>query len=277
MEIQQREKESLSAYIYHFKRDAKRCYFMNNATIISIFVKGLKNAHNVAAHIYEKGPQTLTDAISEVKKLHATQQLTATLIPSSKVNVMSHEEDCCFQCQASGHIACHCPNVCCFECSEYGHIVVDCPHRIRPLVHLHIIIDCNPGIDITTAQPHATIPQIGTESPDLDHDHTTEDTAANVTINPLEHILGYTTVTTGDIAGVVHTNSIQTLLHITLTVTPCIKDPPLIEAHQPIHKIAADHALGQPTGQLRKPHIRIHPIPEDPMEIHTIRGIHQSP
>ena len=111
MEIQQREKESLTAYIYHFKREAKTCNFMNNAATIRLFVKGLKNAHNSTANIYKKGPQTLTDAISEVEKLHATQQLTATLIPSSTVNVMSHEEGHCFQFQESGHIAHHCPNV----------------------------------------------------------------------------------------------------------------------------------------------------------------------
>ena len=52
--------------------------------------------HSLAAQIYEKGPQTLADAISEVKKLQAKQQLTTTLIPSSTVNVMSHEEDHCF-------------------------------------------------------------------------------------------------------------------------------------------------------------------------------------
>ena len=104
MEIQQKEKESLATYIHHFQREAKRCNFMNNATTIRIFVKGHKNAHNLAARIYRKGPQTLIDVISEVEKLHAAQQLTATLIPSSTVNVMSHEEDCCFQCQESGHI-----------------------------------------------------------------------------------------------------------------------------------------------------------------------------
>ena len=76
-----------------------------------IFVKGLKNAHSLAAQIYEKGPQTLADTISEVEKLQAAQQLTATLIPSSTVNVMSHKEDHCFQCQESGHIVHHCPNV----------------------------------------------------------------------------------------------------------------------------------------------------------------------
>ena len=111
MEVQQKEKESLTAYIHHFKREAIGCNFTNNTTTIRMFVKGLKNTHALATQIYEKGPQTLTDAISEVEKLQATQQLTATLIPSSTVHVMSHEEDHCFQCQESGHIACHCFNV----------------------------------------------------------------------------------------------------------------------------------------------------------------------
>ena len=103
MEIQQKEKESLTAYIHHFKREAKRCNFINSASTIRIFVKGLRNAHTLATPVYEKGPQTLADAISEVEKLPATQKLTATLIPSSTVKVMSHE-DHCFQCQESGHI-----------------------------------------------------------------------------------------------------------------------------------------------------------------------------
>ena len=43
-------------------------------------------------------------------------------------------------------------------------------------------------------------------------------------------------------------------------MTPHIKDPPLIEAHQPIHEIAADHTLNQPIDQLRNPCVSIHPI-----------------
>ena len=74
----------------------------------------------------------LADAITEVEKLQAAQQLTATLLPSSTVNVMSNEGDQCFQCQDLGHIAHNCPNVCCFECDEYGHIAADCPNRIPP-------------------------------------------------------------------------------------------------------------------------------------------------
>ena len=132
MEIQKKEKESLPAYIHHFMREAKRCNFNNSTATIRIFIKELRDAQMLTAWVYEKGPQTLADAISEVEKLQATQQLTATLIPSSTVNVMSHAEDRCFQCWESGYIAWHCQNICCFECDEYGHIVVDCPHHIPP-------------------------------------------------------------------------------------------------------------------------------------------------
>ena len=132
MEIQQKGKESVVAYIHQFEREAKRCNFTNNAATIWIFVKGLKKTHTFEAHVYEKGSHTLTDAISEVEKLQAAQQLTATLLPSSTVNVTSSEEDQCFQCQELEHIAHHCPNIRCFECDEYGHIAADCPDRIPP-------------------------------------------------------------------------------------------------------------------------------------------------
>ena len=57
MGIQQKEKESLAAYIHHFKREASRCKFDNDAAIIRIFIKRLKNAHFLATRVYEKGPQ----------------------------------------------------------------------------------------------------------------------------------------------------------------------------------------------------------------------------
>ena len=40
MEIQQKEKESLAAYIHQFKREANRCKFNNDAATIRIFIKG---------------------------------------------------------------------------------------------------------------------------------------------------------------------------------------------------------------------------------------------
>ena len=56
MEIQQKEKESIAAYIHHSKREAKRCNFTNNTATIRIFVKGHKNTHNLGMQTYEKGP-----------------------------------------------------------------------------------------------------------------------------------------------------------------------------------------------------------------------------
>ena len=106
---------------------------MNDAATIRIFIKGLKNAPSLATHIYEKGPQTLSNAISKVEKLNAVQQMTSIIIPLSTVNIMSNNEDCCFHCQELGHIPRHCANIRCFECDEYGHIVMDCSHRIPPL------------------------------------------------------------------------------------------------------------------------------------------------
>ena len=71
MEIQQKEKESLAAYIHQFKREANRCNFNNNAAPIKILIKGLRNAHFLATLVYKKGPQNLADAIREVEKLQA--------------------------------------------------------------------------------------------------------------------------------------------------------------------------------------------------------------
>ena len=72
IKIQQKEKESLTAYIQCFKRKAKRCNFTNNTTTIRIFAKGLRNAQMLATQVYEKGPQTLTDVIMKLRnsKLH---------------------------------------------------------------------------------------------------------------------------------------------------------------------------------------------------------------
>ena len=132
MEIQQKEKESLAAYIHHFKREASRCKFDNDVATIIIFIKGLKNAHTLATRVYEKGPQSLADAIKEVEKLLTAQQLTSTLLPSSSVNTMSSDDNKCFQCQELGHLACYCPLIRHFNWDDYGHVAVDCPDKILP-------------------------------------------------------------------------------------------------------------------------------------------------
>ena len=137
MEIQQKGRESLAAYIHGFKREADRFNFDNNAATIWIFIKGLRNAYTLETQVYVKGPQTLADVIREEEKLQAAQQLTATLLPSSTVNVMLSEDDKCFHCHESGHMACYCPNIRCFTCNEYGHIAADCGEKIPPSGTLH--------------------------------------------------------------------------------------------------------------------------------------------
>ena len=132
MEIQQKEKESLAAYIHHFKREASRWKFDNDAATIRILIKGLRNVHTLATRVYEKRPQSLADAIKEVEKLQAAQQLTATLLPSSSMNIMSSDDDKCSQCQELGHMACHCPSIKGFDCDEYAHVTADCPNKIPP-------------------------------------------------------------------------------------------------------------------------------------------------
>ena len=132
MDIQQTDKESLATYVYRFKQEASRCKFNNDTTTIRIFLKGLKNAHAISTKVYEKGPQTLTEAIKEVEKLQAAQQITSTLLPTSLVNTMSSNNDRCFQCQEIDHMACYCPHIWCYDCDNYGHVAMDCPDKIQP-------------------------------------------------------------------------------------------------------------------------------------------------
>ena len=132
MDIQQTDKESLGTYVHRFKWEASRCKFNNDATTIRIFLKGLKNAHTIATKVYEKGPQTLTEAIKEVKKLQATQQITSPLLPTLLVNTMSSDNDRCFQCQEIGHMACYCPHIWFYDCHNYGPVAMDCPDKIPP-------------------------------------------------------------------------------------------------------------------------------------------------
>ena len=132
MDIQQIDKESLATYVHRFKREANRCKFDNDVATIRIFLKGLRNMHVIATKIYKKGPQTLTEAIREVEKLQAAQQLTSSLLPVSSVNVMTTDQEKCFQCQEVGHMACYCPHIKCYDCDKYGHVAMDCPDKIQP-------------------------------------------------------------------------------------------------------------------------------------------------
>ena len=132
MDIQQTDKESLATYVHRFEWDTNRCKFNDDAATIRIFLKGLKNTHTIATKVYKKGLQTLTDTIKEVEKLQAAQQITSTLLPASLVNTMSSDNDKCFQCQETGHMACYCPHIRCFDYDKYRHVATDCPDKIPP-------------------------------------------------------------------------------------------------------------------------------------------------
>ena len=221
MDIQQWEKEPLDTYVHRFKTEAKRCNFTNDAATIRIFVKGLKNAYSLATHNYEKGPQMLTDTISEVEKLNAAQKLTAMIIPHSTVNVMSNEEDCCFQCQKLGHITWHCPHNKCYKCDKYGHIVMDCPHKIPP----------SGTQQLTTNLTEVTMPdqvwgitmKIGTDEVDPDHTPTTKDITAWAIAIHIQAALGHYIRKDTTTTGVAHDDLTQstevTATTIGLTVT----------------------------------------------------------
>ena len=112
-----------------------------------------------------------------------------------------------------------------------------------------------------------------TDGVGLDHNPILTDTAATVTMIPTEAAPGHITGTPGDITGVFHNVYTLECIHTILTTTLHIDGHLYTRTHQHPHEIAADHALNWPTGQLRKPHIRIHHIQEDPMVIHALNEI----
>ena len=116
----------------------------------------------------------------------------------------------------------------------------------------------------------------GTNAVDPDHIHIMEDTTSKVTITPTEAVLGHTIGTADDITRGIHDAHTQTIIYTVLAMKLHIEGHLHTGAHQLTHEITADHALDQPTGQLRKPHIRIHHIPEDPKVIHTLKEIQES-
>ena len=91
MEIQQWDNKNLAAYLHHFKTEAKRCDFNTDTATVHIFVKGLWDAHNIAAKIYEMDPQTLFDVIKLVEKLNMAQQVTATLTPTTNNMMLNND------------------------------------------------------------------------------------------------------------------------------------------------------------------------------------------
>ena len=90
-------------------------------------------------------------------------------------------------------------------------------------VHLHVSTDHNLNIDTPMDPPHNTVTKTGTNAVDPDHNHIIENTAAKITINPTEAILGHSKGTADDITGVIHNAHTQMLISTILTAILHIK------------------------------------------------------
>ena len=88
MEIQQKDSEMLTAYIHRFKKEAKHCDFDSHPAKIRIFLKGLINSSKIAPGVYEKGPETIEDAISIVEKISSAQRIAASFSQNHQISMM---------------------------------------------------------------------------------------------------------------------------------------------------------------------------------------------
>ena len=88
MEIQQKDSETLTAYIHRFKKEAKHCDFDSHPAKIRIFLKGLINSSRIAPSVYEKGPTTIEDTISIVEKISSAQRIAASFSQNHQISMM---------------------------------------------------------------------------------------------------------------------------------------------------------------------------------------------
>ena len=139
MEIQQKDSEMLTTYIHRFKKEAKHCNFNSHPAKIRIFLKELINSSNIAPGVYEKGPETIKDAISIVKKISSAQCIAASFSQNHQISMMKRgstyhhtpSQDC-LNCGQLGHPWFTCPHIICDGCNQCGHIYRHCWERIPP-------------------------------------------------------------------------------------------------------------------------------------------------
>ena len=137
MEIQQKDSETLTAYIHRFKKEAKHCDFNSHPAKIRIFLKGLINSSRITLSVYKKGPTTIEDAIGIVKKISSAQHIAASFSQNHQISMMKRgpndhhmpNQDCS-NCGQSGHPWFTCPHIICDRCNQCGHIYRHCWDRI---------------------------------------------------------------------------------------------------------------------------------------------------
>ena len=139
MEIQQKDSETLTAYIHRFKKEAKHCNFDSHPAKIRIFLKGLINSSKIAPGVYKKGPTTIEDTKGIVEKISSAQRIAAAFSQNHQISMMKRgsndhhtpSQDCS-NCGQLGHPWFTCPRVICDRCNQHGHIYRHCWDRIPP-------------------------------------------------------------------------------------------------------------------------------------------------
>ena len=145
MEIQQKDSETLTAYIHRFKKEAKHCDFDSHPAKIRIFLKGLINSSRIALSVYKKGPTTIEDAIEIVEKISSAQCIAVSFSQNHQISMMKRgpndhhtpnhhhtlNQDCS-NCGQLGHPWFTCPCIICNGCNQCGHIYRHCWDRIPP-------------------------------------------------------------------------------------------------------------------------------------------------
>ena len=151
MEIQQKDSETLTAYIHRFKKEGKHCDFNSHPAKIRIFLKGLTNSSRIAPSVYEKGPTTIEDAISIVEKISSAQRIAVSFSQNHQISMMKRgrnehhtpehhhtqkhhqlmNQDCS-NCGQLGHPWFTCPRIICDGCNQHVHIYRHCWERIPP-------------------------------------------------------------------------------------------------------------------------------------------------
>ena len=151
MEIQQKDSETLTAYIHRFKKEAKHCDFDSHPAKIRIFLKGLINSSRIAPSVCEKEPTTIEDAISIVEKISSAHHIAASFSQNHQISMMkrgckehhtpehhhapTHHQPInqdCSNCGQIGHPWFTCPRIICNGCNQRGHIYRHCWDRIPP-------------------------------------------------------------------------------------------------------------------------------------------------
>ena len=145
MEIQQKDSETLTAYIHRFKKEAKHCDFDSHPSKIRIFLKGLINSSRIAPSVYKKGPTTIEDAIGIIEKISSAQCIAVLFSENHQISMMKRgpnehqapnhhhtiNQDCS-NCGQLGHPWFPYPRIICDGCNQCGHIYRHCWDRIPP-------------------------------------------------------------------------------------------------------------------------------------------------